>query len=185
MIDEITAVTNSTDYTTVANSQIVKTKLNYVIWSLFWFNSNNGAGFSNYQNNFSNLRLDLKVNKEEKKFGNRKKYLSEQYYCATYNNEEFTFGVFQTIEDSIKFIVEYLKNKINLSLVKGSDIKNAQGKIIDVDSLSKSIDEFLYTSYPVEDKNIQYERDIYPTQQCKDRISQIKSAIQQAETLGL
>jgi len=185
MIDEITAVTNSTDYTTVANSQIVKTKLNYAIWSLFWFNSNNGAGFSNYQNNFSNLRLDLKVGKEEKKFGNRKTYLSNQYYCATYNNEEFTFGVFQTIEDSIKFIVEYLKNKIDLSLVKGLDIKNAQGKISDVDGLSKSIDEFLYKSYPMEDTNINYEKDVFTTQQCKDRISQIKSAIQQAETLGL
>ena len=185
MKDSITGVTNSTNYASVADSQFVKTKLNYTIWSLFWLNSNNGSGFSNYENNFSNLRLDLKVNKEEKKFGERKTSLSKQYYCATYNNEEFTFGVFQSINDSLTFIVEYLKAKINKPILNGTDIKNAQGKIDNVDVLAESIDEFLYTSYPFVDNNIQYKKDIFPTQQCKDRISQIKSAIQQAETLGL
>jgi hypothetical protein len=47
------------------------------------------------------------------------------------------------------------------------------------------MDNFLFTSYPLEDTNINYETTIFPTQQCKDRISQIKSAIQQAEILGL
>ena len=76
------------------------------------------------------------------------------------------------------------KAKINKSILGGADIKNDKGKINDNEALAKAIDSFLYTSYPYEN-GVDYERDISKTQQATDRISKIKFAIQQAETLGL
>jgi hypothetical protein len=127
----------------------------------------------------------LKVNNEEKDYGPRNSKLSKSYFCGSINNTESPFAVFDSVEDSLNFIAEYLKAKVDSKLLSGADIKNSQGKINDIDNLAKAMDNFLFTSYPLEDTNINYETTIFPTQQCKDRISQIKSAIQQAEILGL
>jgi hypothetical protein len=183
MIDEITGVTNN--IASVSTNSKVLSKLNYSIWCLLWLNSNTGSGFGSYELNFTNIRLDLKVNNEEKDYGPRNSKLSKSYFCGSINNTESPFAVFDSVEDSLNFIAEYLKAKVDSKLLSGADIKNSQGKINDIDNLAKAMDNFLFTSYPLEDTNINYETTIFPTQQCKDRISQIKSAIQQAEILGL
>jgi hypothetical protein len=95
------------------------------------------------------------------------------------------FATFGSPEDFIKFGIEYLKAKVDTKLLSKGEIKDSQGKINNLDKLSEDMDRLLFTSWPIEDINTNYEKDIFPTQQCKDRIKNIKSAIQQAQILGL
>ena len=51
--------------------------------------------------------------------------------------------------------------------------------------MSKDIDRFVMTSWPIEDSTIDYEKNIFPTQEAKTRIATYKYAIGIAENLGL
>jgi hypothetical protein len=162
----------------------VKTKLNYTMWCLMWINNPTQTGFEGYESNFANLRLDLKINKEEVQYGPRNDLLTKNYFCASDEWGEMAFATFGSPEDFIKFGMEYLKDKLNTALLSKAEIKDSQGKINNIDKLSEDMDRLLFTSWPVNNTSIDYET-ISKTQQCKDRIKSIKSAIQQAQILGL
>ena len=77
-----------------------------------------------------------------------------------------------------------MKDKVNTALLSKAEIKDSQGEINNIDKLSEDMDRLLFTSWPVNNTSIDYET-IFKTQQCQDRIKSIKSAIQQAQILGL
>ena len=64
-------------------------------------------------------------------------------------------------------------------------MKDDKGKIDKIDALSKDIDRLIITNWPIKDDTIDYEKNIFPTQEAKTRITNYKSAIGVAESLGL
>jgi hypothetical protein len=179
MVDFITGQTS-----TITN-QVIRTKLNYSIWCLFWINTQTSAGFKSFEYNFTNLRLNIKIAGQEKDFGARNTTLINNYFCATLGKEESAFARFGSTEDSIVFVLNYFKDKVDSNLYSRTDIKDNKNKIKDIQKLSEQMYRFLFTSWPFEDKTTNYEKDIFPTQECKNNIVDIQRAIKEAENLGL
>ena len=180
MIEEITGKTSSL----TIDSKII-TKINYVVWSIIWNYTNTNSGFEAFENNFGNVRLDIKINNQEKDFGPRNEKLSKNYTCLVRQNTEFASASFDSLEQFLDFTIKYLTSQVDSKILSRQPIKDDKGKIVKIDDLSKDIDRFIITSWPIEDSTVDYEKNIFPTQEAKTRISTYKYAIGVAESLSL
>ena len=182
MIEEITGKTSSLGI----NANII-TKINYVVWSIVWNYTNTNSGFRAYENNFGGVRLDIKINNQQKDFGPRNSKLSNRFACLTIpsQNTQYASAVFDSIENFLDFTIKYLTSQVDSKILSRQPIKDDKGKIVKIDDLSKDIDRFIITNWPVEDGTIDYEKNIFPTEEAKTRIATYKYAIGVAESLGL
>ena len=148
--------------------------------------TNTNTNFRAYENNFGGVRLDIKINNQQKDFGPRNDKLSKSFTCLTIPTQstQYASAVFATIYDFLDFSKDYLK-VLMTTILSGQPIKDDKGKIVNIDELSKDIDRLVITKWPIFDDTIKYEDNIFPTPEAKTRITNYKSAIGAAEILGL
>jgi hypothetical protein len=183
MLEEITGKTS----TLVGIAPQIITKINYVAWSIIWNYTNTNSGFKAYEYNFGGVRLDIKINNEEKYFGPRNGKLSKSFACLSIpsQNLQYASAVFDNLEDFLDFTINYIKALVDWNILSSQPMKDDKGKIDKIDALSKDIDRLIITNWPIKDDTIDYEKNIFPTQEAKTRITNYKSAIGVAESLGL
>ncbi len=184
MVEEITGKTS----TLRIDSNII-TKINYVVWSIIWNYTNTSSVFRAYGNNFGGVRLDIKINNQLKDFGNGPRHdkLSKSFACLSIpsQNLQYASAVFDSIDFFLDFTIMYLKSQVDSNILSKQPIKDDKGKIVKIDDLSKDIDRFIITNWPIKDDTIDYDKNIFPTQEAKTRIANYKLAIGFAENLGL
>jgi hypothetical protein len=180
MADNITGITSTLEI----EARII-TKINYVVWSIIWNYTNTNSGFRAYDNNFGGVRLDIKINNEEKSFGPRNDKLSKSFSCLSIpsQNLQYASAVFGTLGDFLDFTIMYLKTQVEQNILKGQSIKDDKGEIVKIDDLSKDIDRFVTTNWPIQN-GADYEN-IVNTDEAKLRIENYKKAILTANSLGL
>jgi hypothetical protein len=184
MVEEITGKTS----TLGIDSNII-TKINYVVWSIIWNYTNTSSVFRAYGNNFGGVRLDIKINNQQKDFGNGPRHdkLSKSFACLSIPSQDLQYAsaVFDSLENFLDFTINYIKPLVDSNILSKQSIKDEKGKIVKIDDLTKDIDRFIITNWPIKDDTIDYEKNIFPTQEAKTRITNYKSAIGVAESLGL
>ena len=182
MAEQITGKTS-----TLGIDTKIITKINYVVWSIVWNYTNTNSGFRAYENNFGGVRLDIKINNQQKDFGPRNGKLSNRFACLSIPSQrlQYASAVFDSIDYFLDFTIKYLTSQVDSKILSRQPIKDDKGRIVKIDDLSKDIDRFIITNWPVEDGTIDYEKNIFPTQQANTRIDNYKTAIGVAESLGL
>jgi hypothetical protein len=180
MADNITGRTSTLEI----EARII-TKINYVVWSIIWNYTNTAPVFKAYENNFGGVKLDIKINNEQKDFGPRNDKLSKNFACLSIpsQNLQYASAVFDTLGDFLDFTIMYLKTQVEPNILGKQSIKDEKGNIVKIDDLSTDIDRFVTTNWPI--KNGANYENIVNTQEAKTRIANYKSAIGVAESLGL
>lgn len=182
--DMLKEITGKTASLVNINSNII-TKINYTVWSIIWNFTNTNSGFRAYEYNFGGVKLDIKINNQQKDFGPRNDKLSKNFACLVSQNTQFASAAFDSLDLFLDFTINYLKTQVNSKLLSQQSIKDDKGKIVRLDDLAKDMDRFVITNWPIEDKTIDYEKNIFPTQEAQTRIATYKYAIGFAENLGL
>jgi len=124
------------------NPQQVSAFIN-TFFSLIYINSKNGESFSNYNNNFSSVPLNVNYGEPAKK------YFNNSYVCLSSNGTQSPFAVFSDFESHIKFLVDKYKDKILgspiISITPDSEVNKK--------SYIDAIAEFIVNKFPTE-KNV-------------------------------
>jgi len=175
----ITKITGSTK--TLSPSPLVTDKINYIMWSIFYLYTSNDAGFKTYNNNYNNLKLDIKINNQEKKLSKSlvSSYLKKEFFCIKSNDTQYAFASYSNLENCIGYTSNYLKQRVSRL---NANIKT--NGAINYDDLSKKIYEFIFINWPVSIAQSEYNK-ISNNQTTKDYINLIKNGLQVAFENGL
>jgi hypothetical protein len=185
MLDIITGVTNSLNVSNKPINQIIKNKLNYTIWSLIYLYNYSDVGFSSYENNFIFLPLNLNINNKEINYPQASvdAYLNKKYYCINVGDYAVTLASFDNPTNSVRYVANYMVNKVNTNITNGKDIKTGS-QITDINNLASEIYKFIYLQYPTTSVESAYNK-IKDNQTTKNNVSIIKEAIVLAQSLNL
>lgn len=178
------AINNITGITSTIGDTNLAAKTNYLIWSIMYNYSGNDKGFKSYENNYGNVRLNLKINNSQKDFGKlRNKKLRTKYACLVYGNEQYPSAAFDSLDDYLEWKFDYIKAKVDSLIMQGMLVKKQNGEFNNLDRLAKDIDKFILTQWPIQSE-LDYEK-IANNDETKQRVTNYKAILNLAKNSGL
>lgn len=194
VIETLTGITSNLINEKITNKAVNQNlidKINYLCFCIMNYYSYRKSGlFEAYEHNYGGVKLDLKINGSEKSFGkSRNDKLNKQYTCLESNGTQFASASFNSLEEYLKWKIDYIKSKVDTKILNGKTLKSTDGTITKEtrDNLAKDIYRFIVLNWPLEqdastaelfEKNIE-------TQEVKNEINKIWFAISGAESAKL
>jgi hypothetical protein len=161
-------------------------KINYLSFCIMNHYSYKGTKqFLGYEYNFGGVRLDAKINgKEVETKGERWKKLNKEFFCMENNGVQYSLATFNSLQNYLEWKIDYIKSKVDTTILNGKTLKDKDGKISDTQNLAKDIDKFILTEWPYQDSSLKYD-DIANSDDTKRRVTSYVVAIETALAAGL
>jgi len=100
------------------------------------------------------------------------------------NGVQYSLATFNSLQNYLEWKIDYIKSKVDTTILNGKTLKDKDGKISDTQNLAKDIDKFILTEWPYQDSSLKYD-DIANSDDTKRRVTSYVVAIETALAAGL